>query len=192
MREISRKGMIHQMKTKVVVIALAVLALLGAVVAVGYIAYGRAYCGGGVRSCHRAGANLNETASAIRPTWIDATVEGDSVSIPVSQIESDTIVNFRVTYQGTDMASAAYKLGEQIYVRTALCPPCRSESFSLDGDVLDCDTCHTRFSATTGDGLKGACRAYRKAEVQYSVAGDKVTMSIADLVTAYQDTKNPG
>ena len=90
------------------------------------------------------------------------------------------------------MAFTAYRLGEQIYVRTALCPPCRSESFSLDGDVLDCDTCHTRFSATTGDGLKGACRAYPKAEVRYTVAGDRLTMSIADLVSAYQNTKNPG
>jgi nitrite reductase/ring-hydroxylating ferredoxin subunit len=180
------------MKTKVVVIALVVLGLLGTLVAVGYVAYGRAYCGGGARSCHGAGANLNETASATRPTWIEATVEGDSVSIPVSQIESDTIVNFRVTYQGTDMAFTAYKLGEQIYVRTALCPPCRSESFSLDGDVLDCDTCHTRFSATTGDGLKGACRAYPKAEVQYTVAGDSLTMNVTDLATAYEDTRTPG
>ena len=180
------------MKTKVVVIAVVVLALLGAVVAIGYIAYGRAYCGGGLRSCHRGGANLNETASVARPTWIDATVEGDSVSIPVGLVDNGKIVNFRVTYQGTDMAFTAYRLGEQIYVRTALCPPCRSESFSLDGDVLDCDTCHTRFSATTGDGLKGACRAYPKAEVRYTVAGDRLTMSITDLASAYQDTKNPG
>jgi nitrite reductase/ring-hydroxylating ferredoxin subunit len=127
-----------------------------------------------------------------RPTWIDASVEGNSVSIPVGLVENGKIVNFRVTYQGANMAFMAYQLGEQIYVRTALCPPCRSESFSLDGDVLDCDTCHTRFSATTGDGLKGACRAYPKAEAQYTVAGDKLTMDITDLVTAYQDTKNPG
>ena len=180
------------MKTKVVVIALVALALLGTVVAVGYVAYGRAYCGGGVRSCHRAGVNLNETASVARPTWIDASVEGNTISIPVSLVKSDKIVNFRVTYQDTSMAFMAYQLGEQIYVRTALCPPCRSESFSLDGDVLDCDTCHTRFSATTGEGLKGACRAYPKAEVQYTVAGDKLTMDITDLVTAYEETKNPG
>jgi len=180
------------MKTKVVVIAVVVLALLGAVAAIGYVAYGRAYCGGGLRSCHRGGASLNETASVARPTWIDTTVEGDSVSIPVGLVDNGKIVNFRVTYQGTDMAFTAYRLGEQIYVRTALCPPCRSESFSLDGDVLDCDTCHTRFSATTGDGLKGACRAYPKAEVRYTVAGDRLTMSIADLATAYKDTKNPG
>jgi nitrite reductase/ring-hydroxylating ferredoxin subunit len=178
------------MKTKVVAIALAGLALLCIVAAVGYVAYGRV--SGGGRSCCGASGNTSGTGSVAHPTWIDASVEGDTVSIPVSLIENNKIVNFRVTYQGTSMAFMAYKLGEQTYVRTALCPPCRSESFSLDGDALDCDTCHTRFNAATGEGLKGACRAYPKAEVQYTVAGDKLTMDIAALVTAYQDTKNPG
>ena len=178
------------MKTKVVAIAVAALALLCIVAAVGYVAYGRA--NGGGRSCCGASGNTNGTGSVARPTWIDASVEGNNVSIPVGLIETGKIVNFRVTYQGTNMVFMAYQLGEQTYVRTALCPPCRSESFSLDGDVLDCDTCHTRFSATTGEGLKGACRAYPKAEVKYTVAGDKLTMDIADMVTAYEDTKNPG
>jgi|MudIll2142460700_1097286.scaffolds.fasta_scaffold216889_2 uncharacterized membrane protein len=179
------------MKTKVAVIALVALALLGTVAVVGYAAYGRSYCGGGTRSCHGAGTNLNDTASAARPTWIDASVEGNTISIPVSLVKTNKIVNFRVTYEGTSMAFMAYQLGEQNYVRAALCPPCRSESFSLDGDVLDCDTCHTRFSAINGEGLKGACRAYPKAEVRYTAAGDKLTMDVADLVTAYQETKNP-
>jgi nitrite reductase/ring-hydroxylating ferredoxin subunit len=178
------------MKTKVVAIAVAGLALLCIVAAIGYVAYGRV--NGGGRSCCGASGKTNGTGAVARPTWIDASVEGDTISIPVSLVENGKIVNFRVTYQGTDMAFTAYRLGEQIYVRTALCPPCRSESFSLDGDVLDCDTCHTRFSATTGDGLKGACRAYPKAEVRYTVAGDRLTMSITDLASAYQDTKNPG
>lgn len=178
------------MKTKVVAIAVAGLALLCIVAAVGYVAYGRV--NGGGRSCCGASGNTSGTGSVARPTWIDASVEGNTVSIPVGLLEDGKIVNFRVTYQDTNMAFMAYQLGGQIYVRTALCPPCRSESFSLDGDVLDCDTCHTRFSATTGEGLKGACRAYPKAEVQYTVAGDKLAMDITDLVTAYQDTKNPG
>lgn len=178
------------MKTKVAAIALAGLALLCIVAAVGYVAYGRV--NGGGRSCCGAGGNTNGTGSVARPTWTDALVEGDIVSIPVALVDNGKIVNFRVTYQGTSMVFMAYQLGEQVYVRTALCPPCRSDSFSLDGDVLDCDTCHTKFSATTGEGLKGACRAYPKAEVQYTVAGDKLTMDVGDLVTAYQETKNPG
>ncbi len=179
------------MKTKVVVIAAVALVLLATVAVLGYVAYGRTYCGGGGGSCHGAGTSITETASVAHPIWIDASVENSTVSIPVSSVEGGKIVNFRVTYQGANMAFMAYRLGGQIYVRTALCPPCRSESFSLDSGVLDCDTCHTRFSATTGEGLKGACQAYSKAEVQYTVVGDKLTMDMNDLVTAYQKTKNP-
>jgi nitrite reductase/ring-hydroxylating ferredoxin subunit len=178
------------MKTKVAVIALAGLAVLCIVVAAGYVSHGRV--NGGGKSCCGASGSTNGTGSVARPTWIDASVEGNTVSIPVSLVEDGKIVNFRVTYEGTSMAFMAYKLGEQTYVRTALCPPCRSESFSLDGAVLDCDTCHSRFSATTGEGLKGACRAYPKAEARYPVAGDRLTMDITNLVTAYQETKNPG
>jgi nitrite reductase/ring-hydroxylating ferredoxin subunit len=177
------------MKTKLAVIGLAALAVLCIMAAVGYVAYGRV--GGGGRSCCGASGNTNGTGTVARPTWIDASVENSTVSIPVSSVEGGQIVHFKVTYQGTSMAFMAYKVGDQIYVRTALCTPCRSESFSLDGDVLDCDTCHSRFSATTGEGLKGACRAYPKAEVQYTVAGDKLTMDITNLVTAYQETESP-
>jgi nitrite reductase/ring-hydroxylating ferredoxin subunit len=192
MREAIRKGRNPPMKTKVVAIAVAGLMALCVVAAIGYVAYGRAGAGCGGGSCHGANTSITGAASVAHPTWIDASVENSTVSIPTSSVEGGKIVNFRVTYQGTSMAFMAYKLGEQIYVRTALCPPCRSESFSLDGDVLDCDTCHSRFNAATGEGLKGACRAYPKAEVQYTVTGDRLTMDIANLVTAYQDTKNPG
>jgi len=178
------------MKTKVAVIALAGLAVLCIMAAVGYVAYGRV--GGGGRSCCAASGKTNGTGSVARPTWIDASVENGAVSIPVSSVEGGKIVNFRVTHEGTRMPFTAYQLGGETYVRTALCPPCRSESFSLDGDVLGCDTCHSRFSATTGEGLKGACRAYPKAEVQFTIVGDKLTMDIANLVTAYEETKSPG
>jgi nitrite reductase/ring-hydroxylating ferredoxin subunit len=178
------------MKTKFAVIALAGLAMLCIMAAVGYVAYGRV--GGGGKSCCGASGANNGTGAVARPTWIDASVDNSTVSIPVASVEGGKMVNFRVTYEGTKMAFTAYQLGGQTYVRTALCPPCRSESFSLDGDVLDCDTCHSRFSATTGEGLKGACRAYPKAEARYTVAGDRLTMDITNLVTAYQETKNPG
>jgi nitrite reductase/ring-hydroxylating ferredoxin subunit len=178
------------MKTKVAAIALAGLAVLCIMAAAGYVAFGRV--NGSGRSCCGASGNRGGTASVAKPVWIDASVDGDIVAIPVSQVENDGIVNFRVAHQGTNMAFMAYELGQQIYLRPALCPPCRSESFSLDKDVLDCDTCHTTFDAVTGEGLKGACRDYPKAEVQYSVDGDKLTIDVGNLVTAYQETKNPG
>lgn len=80
----------------------------------------------------------------------------------------------------------------EIYVRANACPPCRSVGFSLQNDILVCDTCRTTFEAETGDGIEGACVDYPKAPVPYEITDGNIVMSEADLITAYQDTLNPG
>ncbi len=180
------------MKKKVVIAALALL-LVGGVAVLGYVAYGKSVVGsGGGRSCCRASGGNVATGDTIAPTWIDAQVEGDVVSIPLSELGSDKIVHFAVTAGGARMTFMAYGLGEQVYVRAAICPPCRSQSFSLEGDSLVCNTCGTKFRASDGQGISGACKSYPKAEVAYTVAGDRLTMTMDDLVTAYENTNIPG
>ena len=90
------------------------------------------------------------------------------------------------------MAFMAYKLDGERHVRANVCPPCRSEGFSLSGDILVCDRCGTRFEASTGDGISGACKGYPKAEAAHVVSGGNLTMDIDDLVTAYQETQRAG
>ena len=183
------------MKTRIALIALAALALIlaGTLAVVGYTAYGSCRDGStSSRSCCRGSSPAGTTGEAVQPTWLDAQVEGNTVSIPLSEVDSGKIVHFRVTSEGTSMAFMAYKLGGEIYVRAAICPPCRSENFSLTGDTLDCSTCHTKFKAGTGEGISGACRNYPKAEVTHTITGDRITMAIGDLVTAYQNTQSPG
>jgi nitrite reductase/ring-hydroxylating ferredoxin subunit len=181
------------MKKKVVIAALALL-VVGGVAVLGYVAYGKSACVGsaGGRSCCRASGGNVGTGDTIAPTWIDPLVEGDLVSIPLSELGSDKIVHFAVTAEGARMTFMAYELGEQVYVRAAICPPCRSQSFSLEGDTLVCDTCGTKFRASDGQGISGACKSYPKAEVAYAVAGDRLTVTMDDLVAAYENTNIPG
>jgi len=117
----------------------------------------------------------------ISPTWVTAQQEGDTVSIPVSELDS-----------GKMLAFMAYKLDGDYYVRANVCPPCRSTSFSLDGDTLVCDSCRTRFEASTGAGISGACVNYPKDDVAYERSGSSLTMEMGDLATAYENTLNPG
>ena len=130
----------------------------------------------------------NGTSGKITPTWTTAQIQGDVVSIPVNEIDQGKMVHFRVEQQGASRAFMAYRLDEEIYVRAAVCPPCRSESFSLAGDTLVCNACGTKFEASTGDGVSGACRNYPKAEVSYTVDGEGITLSMNDLVAAYENT----
>ena len=124
--------------------------------------------------------------------WIEAQVNGDTVSIPVSEIESDCNTRFKVQAADGNISAMAYVLDGVIYVRADICPPCRSQGFTLTGNILDCDSCHTKFKASTGEGVSGACVNYPKTSVSYTITDGNVVMSRADLVTAYQNTLKPG
>ncbi len=104
-------------------------------------------------------AGCSSTPSKIKATWITPTVAGDTISIPVSQVEKDKIVHFKVNTSNGTIAFMAYGLGDKVYVRSNICPPCRSVGFSLQGDTLVCDTSATTFKASSGAGSQGACVA---------------------------------
>jgi nitrite reductase/ring-hydroxylating ferredoxin subunit len=134
----------------------------------------------------------SKPAGPIDAKWIEAQVVGDTVSIPVSEIENDWNTRFKVQAADGDISAMAYILNGVIYVRADICPPCRSQGFTLSSDILDCDSCHTKFKASTGEGVSGACVNYPKASVSYTITDGNVVMSRADLVTAYQNTLKPG
>jgi nitrite reductase/ring-hydroxylating ferredoxin subunit len=168
-------------------LALVVLATV-AIVAVGCAS-------GGTEATGDAGG-AGGTGGVVSPTWIGAEaiqIDGDSVSISASEVESGKMVHFRLTgSQGDSMAFMAYEVAGETHVRANLCPPCRSVGFSLAGDILVCDSCHTQFEAETGEGINGACVAYPKAAVAHTISGGKITMGVGDLVTASLDTGKPG
>jgi len=129
---------------------------------------------------------------AIKATWIEPQVIGDTVSIPVSEVENNWNVHFRVETQDNSMNFMAYMVGGEIYVRANVCPPCHSIGFSLEEAVLICDRCATTFEAETGEGIEGACVDYPKASVPYVISDGNIVMNSADLIAAYQDTIEPG
>lgn len=140
-------------------------------------------------ACSGNSAQSNEP---IKATWIEPQVVGDTVSIPVSKVENNKIVDFKLVTLGGNIAFMAYELGGEVYVRSNVCPPCRSVGFSLQGDTLVCDTCLTTFNAKTGDGIEGACVDFPKASVPYEISDGNIVMKSNDLVAAYQSTLNPG
>ena len=139
-----------------------------------------------------APTHSSKPSGPVDAKWIEAQVNGDTVSIPVSEIENDWNTRFEVQSADGNISAMAYVLDGAIYVRADICPPCRSRSFTLNGNILDCDSCHTKFNASTGDGVSGACVNYPKDSVSYTISNGNVVMSKADIVTAYQNTLKPG
>jgi nitrite reductase/ring-hydroxylating ferredoxin subunit len=144
-----------------------------------------------VSSIVACSSNGTQNSQRIKATWINPQVFGDTISIPISEVENDKIIHFEFGTQYKDMTFMAYDLSGQIYVRANICPPCHSIGFSLQKSTLVCDTCGTVFDAKTGTGINGACVGYPKAAVPYEINGSNITMQGTDLVTAYQDTVNP-
>jgi nitrite reductase/ring-hydroxylating ferredoxin subunit len=134
----------------------------------------------------------NQSNEPIKATWIEPQMAGDTASIPVSEVEKDRNVHFNLKTQGEDMNFMVYALDGETFVRANVCPPCRSIGFSLEQAILICDTCATTFNAQTGAGIGGACVDYPKASVSYEIEDGNIVMNIANLVSAYQDTIEPG
>jgi nitrite reductase/ring-hydroxylating ferredoxin subunit len=144
-----------------------------------------------VSSIAACSGNGTQSSQRIEATWIEPQVLGDTVSIPVSEVEKNRNVHFNLKTQNGDMNFMAYVLDGEVYVRANVCPPCRSTGFSLQQSTLVCDTCGTVFDAETGAGINGACVGYPKAAVAYEIRDGSIVMKGSDLLAAYQDTVNP-
>lgn len=128
----------------------------------------------------------------IKATWITVSVAGDSVTIPVSELSKNIIIHFTADSPQGKMPFMAYLFEGKTYVRADICPPCRSYNFSLEKDILICDTCGSRFKAATGEGVSGACVNYPKASVAWVNSGDNIVVKTDDLKAAYLETLKPG
>ncbi len=138
------------------------------------------------------GANAN--VGTYKETEITPAVSGDTVSIPVSVINSKSNVHFALATTNGATSFEAYLYNNAIQVRASFCVPCRGTSFTLSGDKLICDNCGTVFSAKNGTGISGvaACKGYPKAVVPFTISGDNSVMQATDLQIAFDNTLKPG
>lgn len=132
------------------------------------------------------------TKKVIKATWIKPEITGDTISIPISEVDKDIITHFKVSSPTDDLAFMAYKFDGKLYARANVCPPCLSDNFSLNKNTLVCDTCGSVFNAKTGAGISGPCVAYPKASVSYDIKDGNIMMKGTDLITAFQDTLKRG
>ncbi|MFC1942276.1 Fe-S-containing protein [Chloroflexota bacterium] len=161
---------IHKM-SKIAIINILLLGLILAITA----------CGG------------QDSQQPVKATWIKPQLSGETVSLPVSEVDNNKIVHFNVAVAtGGAMAFMAYEYDGKLNVRANICPPCRSVGFSLAEDTLVCDTCLTTFESNTGEGISGACVAYPKESVKYEISDGKVIMQGNDLISAYESTQESG
>ena len=143
-----------------------------------------------VSACGQVSANNSANVTA-KQTTINAGLNGDSASISMSDVDKFTNTRFIVNTATAQLSFMAYKYNNQLYVRTDICPPCGSRSFTLTNGTLVCDSCGTVFDAKTGAGVKGPCVKYAKQPVPVVVKDGNILMQGPDLTLAFQNTLNP-
>jgi nitrite reductase/ring-hydroxylating ferredoxin subunit len=138
--------------------------------------------------------SLKGSAEPVEATWISPMISEDTVSIPLEAVDKNTNVHFKVNTASGELAVMAYSLDDKIFIRSNVCPPCGSLGFALDRSTLICDTCATTFDASTGMGIEGACVAYPKEDIPYTVSDGNLIMQLDDVMNAHRETlkMNPG
>jgi len=112
-----------------------------------------------------------------------------------SSVNTSKNVEFNLKFDQGTASYMAYSWNGATYIRASVCVPCQGRSFTLKGNTLVCNTCGTVFSAKTGAGISGvaACQNYPKAAVPFTTGADgNITMTKADLLTAFTNTLTPG
>jgi len=71
-----------------------------------------------------AGNGNSNPNKAVKQTTIKAQIQGDTVSIPLSDLDSLINVNFKVNTATDSLAFMAYRYGGKTYVRADVCVPC--------------------------------------------------------------------
>lgn len=124
----------------------------------------------------------------ISPKWIEPDVH---VAIPLSEVEDNINIHFKLmgTKDG-NLEFMAYKLDGKLYVRSNACPPCH-DGFTLNGVILECDSCTSTFDARTGAGIEGGCANMPKEAVPYEIRDGRIIMKYDDLIVANRKTLEP-
>jgi hypothetical protein len=119
-------------------------------------------------------------------------VAGGNLTVSLAEITASPIGTFSYdrtapmpngfNAQGNKLTLLSYVAPSgRLVVATAMCEPCRSTVFHIEGKQLVCDTCYTRWDLNTLKGVSGGCTAYPPSEVTATVQGDTVTIPVAAL-----------
>lgn len=118
----------------------------------------------------------------------NVTVAGGNLELPVAEITAKKIVG--VLYNRTNPMPAGYDditgnglpvlayvaPSGRLVVASALCEPCHSYEFHIEGNDLVCNSCFTHWDLNTLEGKSGGCQAYPPKELTTVVQGGTVSV----------------
>ena len=146
----------------------------------------------GLDSKYSIGRSLDYEGKKIEMTEITPVISNGQVKLALANLEKSSII-YAMYDQNLDIGNGQKGLPLMAYltpagrvtVATSFCEPCYSRKFHIDGDVLVCNTCYTRWALADLTGLGGGCVKYPPSELKYTVDKDS-----GQIIVQESDLKN--
>lgn len=173
-------------KKPVLLVVLLVLLLLGAIVAAG-VYFARTY------GSERAGligepvlAERSYVGKVIPMTQVEATLEGEWLTLPLEAVDQYNIVSFEAENdEGSAVPLMAYvSPSGRIFAGSSMCEPCRGQTFSLAGETLVCDTCRTTYTLEEREFISGSpiCGSYPPVSMEPVVEDGLIKLPLDNVL----------
>lgn len=136
------------------------------------------------------GKSVNYTDKIVEMTEVKAEISNGQVQLSLNDLEKNKILyamydaNFDIGNNQKGLPVMAYlSPAGRVIVASSFCEPCYSRKFHIEGDVLVCDVCFTRWALADLTGLSGGCTKYPPQEFNYTVDKEngKIILNEDDL-----------
>lgn len=136
------------------------------------------------------GKSVDYMDKIIEMTEVKAEISNGQVQLSLDDLEKNKILyamydsNFDIGNNQKGLPVMAYlSPAGRIIVASSFCEPCYSRKFHIEGDVLVCNVCFTRWALADLTGLAGGCTKYPPQEFNYTVdkAKGKILLNEDDL-----------
>lgn len=123
----------------------------------------------------------------ISMTTVEATIDGEWLTIPLDVVDQNSIVYFEAENdEGFVVPLMAY-VGPSggIFAGSSMCEPCRGRTFSLAGDTLVCDTCRTTYTLEQHEFISGSpvCGKYPPVSMDPVVEEGLVKIPLVNILS---------
>jgi hypothetical protein len=117
----------------------------------------------------------NKPDQVLKPEPIVVEVEDGKISFPLALVLEKRMVGFEYRHAGETLPLIAYITGDgKLVTAVAICEPCNSHTFRIEGSELACGNCETRWKLNNLEGIQGSCQKYPPAPVPSVVVGRNV------------------
>lgn len=111
----------------------------------------------------------------LKPEPITAKIRNGKISFALSTLLEKRMVGFEYRGSGVTIPLIAFITGDgKLVTAVAICEPCNSHIFRIEGAELACGNCETRWKLNNLEGIQGSCQKYPPAPIPSAVVGNEV------------------